>query len=67
MNTAPASSPAAGSEATADDLCHVYCCDPTTAWCGTDVSDAPEVDESTDLDCVVCADLEDQPCPTCGA
>jgi len=58
---------APSSRATSDgtDLNHIYCCDPDTALCGTDVSGQPE----TDLDeanCVVCLDLEDQPCcPTC--
>lgn len=48
------------------DMNHVYCCDPNTAWCGTDISNHPEVSEDTPLDCIVCADLEDLPCPVCG-
>lgn len=46
---------------------HIFCCDPDTAWCGTDVSNDSEVGPDTEIDCVVCAELEDQPCPICGA
>jgi hypothetical protein len=48
---------------TSIDLTHVYCCNPDLALCGEDVSDTPEVDEDGQL-CVVCDDLEEQPC-TC--
>jgi hypothetical protein len=48
------------------DLDHVYCCDPDLALCGTDVSDVPEIDPDTDVDCIVCNDLDGQPCsPDC--
>lgn len=44
------------------DITHLYCCDPDVGICGEDLSDTPEVDDGQL--CVVCADLEDQPC-TC--
>lgn len=54
--TKPKASPATV-ETGGDDLSHIYCCDPDTALCGTDISgtDDAEFDEA---DCVVCADLE---------
>lgn len=55
MTTAPAPAPAATT--TGDDLDHLYCCDPDTALCGTDISDNTEADFEHP-DCVVCADLE---------
>ncbi|MFK4801738.1 hypothetical protein ACI3K5_24025 [Streptomyces sp. MPA0124] len=45
---------------------HVFCCNPDRALCGHDVSNDPEVDGPTPTDCVVCLDLEEQPCPVCG-
>lgn len=54
--------PAATSSTTGTELFHWYCCDPNVAYCGTDLTDVPEVDEG-DM-CVVCQDLEDAPC-TC--
>jgi hypothetical protein len=47
------------------DLDHIYCCDPDVALCGTDISDAPEIDPNSEINCVVCADLEFQPCALC--
>ncbi len=44
---------------------HIYCCNPDLALCGVDVSAHPVVDID-DADCIVCLDLEDQTCPTCG-
>lgn len=67
MTATPAETEPAVSATSGGDLNHVYCCDPDTAWCGTDVSDAAEVGPDTDIDCVVCAELEDLPCPVCGA
>lgn len=50
------------------DLDHLYCCDPDLALCGTDVSDVPEIDADSDITCVVCADLDGEPCsPGCPA
>lgn len=59
--SAPEASAAPGS-----DMNHIYCCDPNTAWCGADISDHVEVAPDVPVDCVVCADLEDLPCPECG-
>jgi hypothetical protein len=49
-----------------DCLRHVYCCDPETALCGTDLSDTDETDDDDAPTCVVCLDLEDVTCPRCG-
>lgn len=49
-----------------DDTTHIFCCDPDTALCGWDVSDTPEVPDGVGHDCIVCLDLEMQPCPICG-
>lgn len=46
-------------------LNHIFCCDRDTALCGADVSNDPIV-ELEEADCVVCLDLEEQPCPYCG-
>lgn len=52
---------------TNDDPGHFVCeeCSPDKALCGTDVS-GHEWDDGCLVDCVVCLDLEDVPCPTCG-
>lgn len=52
--------PSRTSTMTGADLFHWYCCDPRIAYCGTDLTDVPENDEG-DM-CVVCEDLEDEPC-----
>lgn len=54
--------------ATDDDLTHMFCpCSPDWSLCGQDVSDVEAVSEWADEDeCVVCLDLEWQPCPRCG-
>ncbi|MFB8182554.1 hypothetical protein ACFC8N_42525 [Streptomyces sp. NPDC055966] len=44
---------------------HVFCCNPDLALCGSDVSDTPVVPAGVGDDCVVCLDLEQQPCPHC--
>ncbi|MEU3160028.1 hypothetical protein ABZ753_21595 [Streptomyces griseoincarnatus] len=49
-----------------NETTHVFCCDPDRALCGHDVSNDPEVPNPTPNDCVVCLDLEEQPCPRCG-
>lgn len=59
-----APAPAPSTTSTNDDgLTHIYCCDPNLALCGNDLSDTPEVEEDG-IVCVVCEDLEEQPC-TC--
>jgi hypothetical protein len=40
-----------------DDLNHIYCCNPSLALCGTDISGSAETDFDV-ASCVVCADLE---------
>jgi hypothetical protein len=49
-----------------DDTTHVFCCNPDRALCGQDVSTEPEVPYGVGHDCIVCLDLEDQPCSRCG-
>ncbi|MGW3321095.1 hypothetical protein [Streptomyces virginiae] len=49
-----------------DELDHLYCCDPDTALCGTDISDSPELFDDGETTCVVCVDLADAGCPQCG-
>ncbi|MET9081413.1 hypothetical protein ABZX77_05830 [Streptomyces sp. NPDC004237] len=51
---------------TADDETHVVCCNREVALCGTDVADLPWVGDEEEATCVVCRDLEGQPCPRCG-
>lgn len=46
-----------------DELDHLYCCDSDLALCGTDVSG--HEDNDADGTCIVCLDLEFQPCPSC--
>ena len=50
----------------AADETHVVCCNPEIALCGSDVSGTPWVDQDEEATCVVCHDLEGQPCPSCG-
>lgn len=61
-----ATAPAPATSDTGSDTCHVFCCDPDIALCGEDVSDVPEVPAGVGDDCIVCLDLETQPCPRCG-
>lgn len=63
---APAADPAVPATESDDCLRHVYCCDPETALCGTDLSDTDETDDDDAPTCVVCLDLEDVTCPRCG-
>jgi len=46
------------------DIVHIWCCDPDMGLCGTDISDEPAVENG--IECAVCRDLEDHPCPSCG-
>lgn len=62
--TTPAETVAYRTEGSNDAIIHVWCCDPDLALCGKDVSAEPEVPDGFGIDCVVCIDLEDQPC-TC--
>jgi hypothetical protein len=49
------------------ELFHYVCdCDVNTALCGLDVTDAQMKDEGDDIVCVVCYDLVNLPCKTCG-
>jgi hypothetical protein len=48
------------------DTVHWWCCNPHIGLCGTDLTNTPEVDDDTDVTCVVCLDLDHQPCPHCG-
>lgn len=51
----------------APDLFHWVCCDWDTALCGTDVSNHPaHPPRPGDVVCVVCAELFEAPCDTCG-
>lgn len=39
------------------DIEHLYCCDPNRAWCGADISAAPEYPDGgarEHLDCALC-------------
>lgn len=51
-----------------DDLDHIFCaCDEDHALCGTDVTDAPIIEDGpVEDECVVCADLDRLPCERCG-
>lgn len=50
-----------------EDLVHFYCeCDENTALCGTDITDDPKDSEEEEVNCVVCIDLVEFPCPRCG-
>lgn len=49
-----------------DDETHISCCIPNKAMCGVDTAEANWVSISTEVTCVVCADLEFGFCPDCG-
>lgn len=50
-----------------ESMTHVYCyCDENLALCGTDITGWQEAEDDEDTECVVCLDLEDQPCERCG-
>lgn len=52
-----------------DDLDHIICCEELIAMCGADLSTSTYAsrDEINDPDlCVVCRDMEANPCPKCG-
>ena len=52
----------------AEETCHLFCCDMDLSTCGTDISDEAVVyDPPRGAVCVVCDDLDWQPCPRCGA
>ncbi|MFF1416535.1 hypothetical protein [Streptomyces sp. NPDC058280] len=57
----------ASTETVGRDICHLYCCDPNTAICGTDISQHAEVSTDIPVDCVVCVDDTIVACPICGA
>lgn len=54
------------SDRVSDDLTHVHCCEPYRALCGADLHEAVIVEPEEETTCVVCADLDEQPCPKCG-
>lgn len=66
MTTSLAPSPSGPSTTSDEGLDHIYCCDPDTALCGTDISGYVERPALGDVDCIVCDDLEFKPCLTCG-
>ena len=47
-----------------DDLYHIYCdcTGPDLALCGRDLTDVSERPQGEDPLCVVCGELEEQPC-----
>jgi hypothetical protein len=54
-------------DAVADEgLSHAVCCDDNVALCGTDVADVQWIDDDGDATCVVCRELDGQPCRICG-
>lgn len=64
MITAPELAPSTAGMG--DDLNHITCvCDDNLALCGTDVTYHEWV-ATAEVTCVVCRDLEDEPCPRCG-
>ncbi|MFF7631431.1 hypothetical protein [Streptomyces cyaneofuscatus] len=68
MTTTLAPTPAQPDTAPGERLDHLYCCNPDLALCGTDIGDASEIAPDSDITCIVCADLEDEPCsPGCSA
>jgi hypothetical protein len=57
---APAPKPVANNTGNDDDLSHTACnCDPDTALCGADVTDAPWDDEYDENLCIVCEYFND--------
>lgn len=62
---APALTPDTDTTGLDSETVHVYCCNPDLALCGYDISDTPEVPSGVGHDCIVCLDLELQPCPIC--
>lgn len=69
MTTTTAPSPViVSATATESDLSHTVCeCDENAALCGLDVTEFPWDDDEDSPECVVCEDLDDQPCERCGA
>lgn len=62
---APTAVGAEGSDAGADEH-HVYCCNPDVALCGTDISGHDFAEDNESVSCVVCVDLDGEPCsPNC--
>jgi hypothetical protein len=60
VNASTAAAPVA--TATNGETNHLYCCDEDRGLCGTDLTGHAEV---TDVNCVVCVDLDDSEAP-CG-
>ncbi len=66
MTAVTTSLAATSSNLAADDIDHCVChCNHDVALCGKPVTNENWIDEYTNP-CIVCLDLETQPCPTCG-
>ncbi len=63
MQTAPA--PQRGTD-TLLDADHLYCCNPSVALCGEDISWMEDIDFDEALTCPLCEVLDATPCPRCG-
>lgn len=62
----PTVAPTAAVASLSEAITHYYCCDPSRALCGLDLSDMPPAGDR-EQDCVVCADLDaDYPVCTSG-
>lgn len=59
---------AAESTTAATDYSHVVCkCDENTTLCGLEATDFPWIDDEAEVECVVCADLDEEPCGRCAS
>lgn len=67
MTTALDLAPTKGSTDDGDELDHLFCCDEDVALCGSDLTGTEfgEVVSEESL-CLVCNDLEGQPCGAAG-
>lgn len=48
------------------DISHIYCHNPNRSLCGEGLTNMEESDGTKEQHCVVCVDLEKQPCKKCG-
>lgn len=62
----PTLAPADACTDLSDGTTHIFCCNRERSLCGQDLTEVPEVPDGVGHDCVVCLDLETQPCPRCG-
>lgn len=49
------------------DTVHWWCCNPDIGICGTDLTSTPEAPDDTEVTCVVCIEIVNQPCRLCGS